>query len=133
MSGPYVLVGKGVIHANFEKITDRVNLFPTTSSAVCYRLQDTRSMILTVHVRPNAKRNEIVSWLDSTTVKIKIAAPAQDGKANKALILFIAETLDISQNRISLIRGATTKIKQLVIPDEIMTNYVRKPMQLTML
>jgi len=90
-------------------------------------------MILTVHVRPNAKQNEIVEWLDPTTVKIKIAAPAQDGKANKALILFLAETFHIAQSQISLVRGATTKIKQLSVPDEIMTKYVRKPIQLTML
>ena len=74
-------------------------------------------MILTVHVQPNAKESKIVSWLDENTVKIKIAAPAKQGKANKALILFLAKEFGIPKTSIEIIRGATTRMKHVEIPD----------------
>jgi len=72
-------------------------------------------MLLTVHIQPNAKKNEIVKWLDETTVKIKIAAPAKEGKANKELIDFLAKTWKVSKSSVEIVRGTTTKMKQITI------------------
>lgn len=69
-------------------------------------------MLLTVHVTPNAKRNEI-KWLDEDTVKIKLTAPAVDGKANKALVDFLSEQLDVSKSKIQIVRGLTARMKQV--------------------
>jgi uncharacterized protein (TIGR00251 family) len=70
-------------------------------------------MILTVHATPNAKKTEITGWLDDNTVKIKIAARPREGKANEELILFLAEYYKKPKSTIKIIRGATTRIKQV--------------------
>lgn len=72
-------------------------------------------MLLTIHVTPNAKRNEL-QWLDKDTVKIKVAASATEGKANKALIDFLSEHFDLPRSQIRLVRGATARIKQVDVP-----------------
>lgn len=73
-------------------------------------------MLLTVHLQPNAKKNEIVAWLDDDTIKVKIAAPAVEGKANKALIEFLSEEFDIAKSKITIVRGLTARMKQVEIP-----------------
>jgi len=72
-------------------------------------------MIITVHVQPNAKKSEIVKWLDEDTVKIKIAAPAIEGKANYELICFLADHFSIAKSKIKIVRGLTTRMKQIEI------------------
>ncbi len=69
-------------------------------------------MLLTCHVTPNAKRNEL-TWLDEDTVKVKITAPAVDGKANKALVDFLAEELKVKKASITIVRGLTARMKQV--------------------
>lgn len=72
-------------------------------------------MILTAHVIPNAKKTEIVSWLDNNTVKVRVAAPPEKGRANCVLIEFLADHFKIKKNAVELTRGATTRIKQFKI------------------
>jgi uncharacterized protein (TIGR00251 family) len=72
-------------------------------------------MLLTVHVQPNAKKTEIVKWLDEDTVKIKVAAPAVEGKANIALVDFLSDYYDISRSKIQIVRGLTARMKQVEI------------------
>ncbi len=72
-------------------------------------------MILTIHAAPNAKKTEITGWLDDNTVKIKIAAPPREGKANEELVRFLAEYYKRPKSTIKLVRGATTRIKQVEI------------------
>ena len=70
----------------------------------------------TLHVRvhPGARRNDIAG-LHAGAVKISIAAPPADGRANEALIAFLAELLHIPRARISLVSGATGRSKVLRI------------------
>lgn len=63
-----------------------------------------------VHVTPNAGRNEIRGWR-AGEVKIKVAAPAVDGKANEELVRFLAETLKIHRREVSIERGETSRSK----------------------
>ncbi|MDQ8186233.1 DUF167 domain-containing protein [Pelagicoccus sp. SDUM812002] len=66
---------------------------------------------LSVKVVPNAATSEFAGWLDESTLKIRIQSPAQDGKANKALIAFLAKQVGVSKNQISIARGETSKQK----------------------
>lgn len=68
-------------------------------------------MILTVHVKPNAK-HESVEWMDEDTLKISVTVPPEKGKANKAVIELLAKELNIAKTTIELVRGGTTRIKQ---------------------
>ena len=61
---------------------------------------------IAVQGHPGAKRNEVVRCEEGVW-HIKIAAPPTEGKANKELIEFLSELLDISKSRISISKGAT--------------------------
>ena len=61
--------------------------------------------ILQVHVVPNAISDCVVGE-HGGAVKIKLRAPAVEGKANAALISFLAEQLNISRRAIVLEQGS---------------------------
>ncbi len=73
-------------------------------------------MRLTVHVQPNSKQTKVVGWFDDSSVKIKVTAPPREGKANKALIEFLAKRLKIAKTSIDLVRGHTNVIKHFDLP-----------------
>jgi len=65
---------------------------------------------LTLHVQPGARRNEIVG-LQGKALKISIAAPPVDNKANATLIDFLGETLGIPRSAIAIRHGASGRRK----------------------
>jgi uncharacterized protein (TIGR00251 family) len=67
-----------------------------------------------VKVQPNAGRNEVVGQANSVW-KIKIAAPPDKGKANKELVDFLSDLLDIKKSRIAISRGQTSHNKVIEI------------------
>jgi len=67
-----------------------------------------------VHVIPNAKVAKVVGE-HGDAIKIKLQAPAIEGKANAALRRFLAETLSIPQRAIVLERGERSRDKVLRI------------------
>ena len=69
---------------------------------------------LRIHIVPNAKRNEIVGE-HGTAIKIKLLAPAVEGKANDALRSFLAEELEIPERNIALVRGQKSRDKLIRI------------------
>ncbi|MCX6714268.1 MAG: DUF167 domain-containing protein [Candidatus Uhrbacteria bacterium] len=71
-------------------------------------------MIITVHVKPRSRQNKI-EWIDEETVKISVTAIAEKGKANDAVIEVLSNDLDIAKSRIEIVRGKTTRIKQVEI------------------
>jgi uncharacterized protein (TIGR00251 family) len=66
--------------------------------------------ILRVHVVPNAKGDSVVGEHDGA-VKIKLRAPAVEGKANAALIRFLAEQLKLPRHTVVLQRGQKSRDK----------------------
>ncbi|MDY7577519.1 DUF167 domain-containing protein [Herbaspirillum sp. RTI4] len=69
---------------------------------------------LTLRIAPNAKKSEVIGEFD-TALKIRLHAPPVDGKANEALIRFIAERLDLPRSAVVLLHGMTSKQKVLAI------------------
>ncbi|MDB6174900.1 MAG: hypothetical protein JWL59_4211 [Chthoniobacteraceae bacterium] len=69
---------------------------------------------LRIRVVPNAKRSE-VAGVYGEAVRIKIAAPALDGKANEALREFLARRLDLPGRAITLISGEKSRDKIVAI------------------
>ena len=67
-----------------------------------------------VHVIPNAKIDEVAGE-HGDAIKIKLRAPAIEGKANTALRKFLAEKLSIPQRAIVLERGERSRDKVLRI------------------
>ena len=68
------------------------------------------SCTLDLKTIPNAPRDEIVDWLGEA-LKVKIHAPALEGRANDALLGFLAEKLGRPRRTITLIRGDKSRHK----------------------
>jgi hypothetical protein len=83
-----------------------------------YRFHDGKTgAALTVRVTPRARRNEIVEILSDLTVKIRLTAPPVEGKANKALIKYLSEVLEIPASKIDIVAGDTGRDKIVSILD----------------
>ena len=65
---------------------------------------------IAVQGHPGAKRNEVVRFEEGVW-HIKIAAPPTEGKANKELVEFLSEVLDISKGRINIDKGTASHRK----------------------
>jgi uncharacterized protein len=68
------------------------------------------STTLELKVIPNAPRNEIVGWLGAA-LKVKVHAPALEGRANDELLDFLAETLGLPRRDLTLLRGDKSRQK----------------------
>ena len=69
---------------------------------------------LKLRIVPNGKRNEVTGE-HGDAVKIKIAAPAIEGKANEALLEFLAEKLGLHRRNLTLIAGEKSRDKLIEI------------------
>jgi uncharacterized protein (TIGR00251 family) len=78
-------------------------------------IQDTDGgVVFTAKVVPGSSKTAVCGLLGEA-VKIKVAAPAEKGKANKGLIEFLAEKLGVKKNAISITAGQTNPIKQVQV------------------
>jgi uncharacterized protein (TIGR00251 family) len=69
---------------------------------------------LAVHVQPGAKKNRVMG-VHAGAVKISLTTPPVEGRANEALIAFVAGLLHIPRGRINLLSGTTSRAKVLLI------------------
>jgi len=69
---------------------------------------------LAVQVQPNAKKTEVVGVLDDA-LKIKLAAQPIEGKANDALVKWLAGALGVSRSAVTLTHGLANKKKLLEV------------------
>lgn len=74
-----------------------------------YRCHDD-VITLTLHVQPGAKRSEIVG-LHGDALKIRLAAPPVEGRANAALLKFIAATFAVPLRNVELLQGGQSRHK----------------------
>ena len=79
-------------------------------------------LTLTLHVQPNAKESSIVG-LHGDALKVRIAAPAVDNKANVALIEFLGEAFGVPKSAVTIRRGATgpRKVVEIAGGPELLT------------
>jgi uncharacterized protein len=71
---------------------------------------------LRLHIIPNAKANQVMG-AHGAAIKIKLRAPAVEGKANAALRSFLAEELKIPERNIALVRGQKSRDKLIRIDE----------------
>jgi len=67
-----------------------------------------------VHAQPGAKKSE-VAGLHGDALKIRIASPPVDGRANEALVAFVAQRLGLPRSAVVLSSGAGSRHKTLLI------------------
>jgi uncharacterized protein (TIGR00251 family) len=70
-----------------------------------------------LHVQPGAKRSA-AAGLHGERLKLRIAAPALDGRANDALIAFVAERLGVPRTRVAVAKGERSREKLVVVSGE---------------
>lgn len=76
--------------------------------------QGGQRITLTLHIQPGAK-NTAVAGMHGDALKIRLAAPPVDGKANAALIGFVAATLGVPKAAVCLKSGQSSRRKVLEI------------------
>ncbi len=79
-----------------------------------FRLATDGRITLTLHIQPGAKKTEFAG-LHGDALKIRLAAPPVDGKANEALIKFVAEALGLPKSAVNLKSGQTSRHKVLEV------------------
>jgi uncharacterized protein len=68
-----------------------------------------------IKVIPKSPRSELVEIMGDETLKIRIAAPPEKGKANKELIKFLSTHFNVSKDSISIVTGKSDPIKLIKI------------------
>jgi len=71
-------------------------------------------LVLVLHVQPGAKRSEIAG-LHGEALKIRLAAPPVEGRANEALLRFIADNFNVPLRQVTLKQGAQSRHKTVLI------------------
>lgn len=71
-------------------------------------------MIIKVRVIPNSKRNDVVSRIGSI-LRVKLAAPAVEGKANEELCDYLSDFFDVKRSNILLRKGERGREKTIEI------------------
>lgn len=78
-------------------------------------------MKIRVRATPNARRSELIGWEDDAQagriLRVRVAAPPTEGKANAELREFLAKTLGLSKSKVVLEKGNASRFKTFEIPD----------------
>lgn len=64
-----------------------------------------------VRARPSASCTKLQEMMDDGSVKISIAAPAEQGRANVELCKFLAKEFGVDISRVTIVSGQTTRVK----------------------
>jgi uncharacterized protein len=84
------------------------------------------SITLTLHVQPGAKQTT-VAGLHGDALKIRLAAPPIEGRANEALLRFIADFFKVPLRDVELKQGGQSRHKRVEVrgsqidPDSLLT------------
>jgi hypothetical protein len=73
-----------------------------------------RGAAFTVHVVPRARKNEIAGQMGDA-IKVRLTAPPVEGKANKALIAFLADQLGVRKSQVEIVAGETSRNKVISV------------------
>ncbi len=74
----------------------------------------TPTCTIEVRLKPNARRNSIEIG-ENGVLQVRVNAPPVEGRANKALIELLSDTLDVPKSSLSIKRGASSKTKVIAI------------------
>ena len=69
---------------------------------------------LQINVHPGARRTEIVGF-QGDTLRIRVAAPPERGRANQAAVELLAKALGIAKSRLAVVQGSARREKLLLI------------------
>ena len=79
------------------------------------RLARDRRLTLTLKAIPKASRNEVIGLLDDGSLKVKITAAPEKGKANAAVCELLAEEFGLPKRNVTVVSGETARTKTVAI------------------
>ncbi len=71
-------------------------------------------VVLAIHAQPQARRTEVVGT-HGDSLKVKVAAPALENRANEALLAFVAERFGVARRDVSLLSGEKSREKRVAV------------------
>jgi uncharacterized protein (TIGR00251 family) len=80
------------------------------------RTEKNGDVLVDVHVVPNAAKTQVAGLHGEAgrqALRLRLQAPPVDGKANQALVKWLAGCLGVPQQAVTLVRGETSRRKQL--------------------
>lgn len=77
-------------------------------------IQTHEGVVIRLHVQPGARREQIVG-LHQNRLKIAVTDPPDRGRANAAVIRLLSDVLQIPRSQIQLLRGATSRQKDVLL------------------
>ena len=80
-----------------------------------YNPEGVESVTLRIRVTPRAPNEEISQIMEDGTIKIRLTAPPVEGKANAALVKFLAEILQVPGGSIKIISGGSSRNKYILV------------------
>lgn len=88
-------------------------MLPENTEAVMIRSHP-EGATLAVRAQPNAKKDAVVGR-HASGVKVAVTAPAEDGRANAALVECLKDWLGVKRSQIELLSGRTSRNKEFLI------------------
>ncbi len=86
-------------------------------------MRTNRELLLKVYVQPKSSKNEVVGpYRDG--IKVKVTAPPVEGKANEALIRFLAQEFGTSPSSIEIIKGRNAREKIIRIGGNVKVRHL---------
>ena len=76
--------------------------------------QEGEAVSLRVHLQPKASREGIFGEADGI-LKLRVTAPAVDGRANEACLRLLAKALDLPPSRLQIVSGQHARLKTIRI------------------
>ena len=70
--------------------------------------------LFSIYAQPGAKRTEI-SGLHGDALKVRVAAPPAEGRANDELVAFLAAALGVPKKSVAVVKGARSRRKTVAI------------------
>ncbi|MFY9926145.1 MAG: DUF167 domain-containing protein [Opitutaceae bacterium] len=86
----------------------------THASAGAEHLAVSESCRLSVRAVPNAPTSRVVGWVEDT-LRVKVHAPALEGRANEELCEFLASELGVRRGSVRVVQGAKSRLKVVEI------------------
>jgi len=79
-----------------------------------HRREADGALTLAIHAQPGAKKTEIAG-LHGEALKVRVAAPALEDRANEALIAFLAERFEVPKRNVTLLSGHKSREKRFAV------------------
>ena len=87
---------------------------PVRTETPCLQSLPDGSLLLRLHVQPRAAANELAG-LQGDALKLRLTTPPVDGKANKAVIAYLAKFFHLPKSALSIKSGQQSRIKTVAI------------------